>query len=259
MKNSISFFASKISQTKIPSFFYLCVCQISLPRSYTLPREFKYYRRNKGRKFIKNERFIMSTNSSDGDVDSGDDNESGRCSNISDGSQQQQQQQHCLRLQSPSMAKNGPMQATPSNQVSSARNQFPISISATTSPVTVSNIHGASAPSNSLMNNLNLTNDASNSNPGNCTRSASASPNIALNVPNYFNRIPNGHYLQQAGRNRMLNGSPSIDCNMMSGTLDLISGTVENTSAIAAAMNRRMRLRGYANQKNGMVRHETKL
>ena len=55
-----------------------------------------------------------------------------------------------------------------------------------------------------------------------------------------------------------LNGSPSIDCNMMSGTFDLISG-VENAGAIAAAMNRRMRLRGYGNQKNGMVRHETKL
>jgi len=40
--------------------------QISLPRSYTLPREFKYYRRYKARKLIKNEHFIASTNSSDG-------------------------------------------------------------------------------------------------------------------------------------------------------------------------------------------------
>ncbi|XP_038111452.1 uncharacterized protein LOC6034256 [Culex quinquefasciatus] len=56
--------------------------QVSLPRSYTLPREFKYYRRNKaGRKVIKNEHFIASTNSSDGDVDSGDDNESEHHSN----------------------------------------------------------------------------------------------------------------------------------------------------------------------------------
>lgn len=210
----------------------------------------------------------MSTNSSDGDVDSGDDNESGRCSNVSGGSQQEQQQQqlqqHCHRLQSPIVGKNSPsLHPTQTNQLSNARNQFPISISATTSPVTVTNIHSATSQANSLMNNLNLTNDALSSSPnvntGNCTRSASASPNIALNVPNYFNRIPNGHYLQQAGRNRMnLNGSPSIDCNMMSGTLDLISG-VENTGAIAAAMNRRMRLRGYSNQKNGMVRHETKL
>ncbi|XP_065091796.1 uncharacterized protein LOC135712711 isoform X1 [Ochlerotatus camptorhynchus] len=62
--------------------------QVSLPRSYTLPREFKYYRRNKGRKTIKNEHFIASTNSSDGDVDSGDDNESEQHSNISNNSQQ---------------------------------------------------------------------------------------------------------------------------------------------------------------------------
>ncbi|XP_017771645.1 PREDICTED: uncharacterized protein LOC108559026 isoform X2 [Nicrophorus vespilloides] len=44
--------------------------QISLPRSYTLPREFKYYRRGRTRKPI---RTIASTNSSDGDVDSADD------------------------------------------------------------------------------------------------------------------------------------------------------------------------------------------
>lgn len=42
------------------------VFQISLPRSYTLPREFKYYRRNKTRKTIKNEHFITGNNSSDG-------------------------------------------------------------------------------------------------------------------------------------------------------------------------------------------------
>jgi hypothetical protein len=44
--------------------------QISLPRSYTLPREFKY--RRKLRKAVKNEHFLPSTNSSDGDVDSGE-------------------------------------------------------------------------------------------------------------------------------------------------------------------------------------------
>uniref|UniRef100_A0A336LEL1 XK-related protein n=1 Tax=Culicoides sonorensis TaxID=179676 RepID=A0A336LEL1_CULSO len=48
--------------------------QISLPRSYTLPREFKYYRKNKRQKPLKNN--IQSTNSSDGDVDSCDDNDS---------------------------------------------------------------------------------------------------------------------------------------------------------------------------------------
>ncbi|XP_049835514.1 uncharacterized protein LOC126279092 isoform X2 [Schistocerca gregaria] len=46
--------------------------QISLPRSYTLPREFKYYRRPKSRKAVRSEHFVASTNSSDGDVDSGD-------------------------------------------------------------------------------------------------------------------------------------------------------------------------------------------
>ncbi|XP_065226228.1 uncharacterized protein LOC135849652 [Planococcus citri] len=50
--------------------------QLSLPRSYTLPREFKYYRKTKPRKPIRTEHFIPSTNSSDGDVDSGDDSDS---------------------------------------------------------------------------------------------------------------------------------------------------------------------------------------
>ena len=40
---------------------------MSLPRSYTLPREFKFNRRYDGRKMIKNEHFIASTNSSDGE------------------------------------------------------------------------------------------------------------------------------------------------------------------------------------------------
>lgn len=51
------------NQNRIPSDID---SQVSLPRSYTLPREFKYYRRNKARKFVKNENFIASTNSSDG-------------------------------------------------------------------------------------------------------------------------------------------------------------------------------------------------
>ncbi|CAH1114561.1 unnamed protein product [Psylliodes chrysocephalus] len=44
--------------------------QVSIPRSYTLPREFKYYRRQRVGRPIQP---IPSTNSSDGDVDSGDD------------------------------------------------------------------------------------------------------------------------------------------------------------------------------------------
>ena len=39
--------------------------QVSLPRSYTLPREFKY-KKPKSRKAIRTEHFIHSTNSSDG-------------------------------------------------------------------------------------------------------------------------------------------------------------------------------------------------
>ncbi|XP_066143618.1 XK-related protein 9-like isoform X2 [Euwallacea fornicatus] len=44
--------------------------QVSLPRSYTLPREFKYYRRQRMGRPIQP---VTSTNSSDGDVDSADD------------------------------------------------------------------------------------------------------------------------------------------------------------------------------------------
>lgn len=47
--------------------------QISLPRSYTLPREFKFYRKVRPRKTIRPDHIVASTNSSDGDVDSGDD------------------------------------------------------------------------------------------------------------------------------------------------------------------------------------------
>ncbi|XP_026681795.1 uncharacterized protein LOC103512559 [Diaphorina citri] len=54
--------------------------QVSLPRSYTLPRHFKYYRKPKQRKPIRTEHFIASTNSSDGDVDSADENESDQSS-----------------------------------------------------------------------------------------------------------------------------------------------------------------------------------
>ncbi|CAH1116637.1 unnamed protein product [Phaedon cochleariae] len=45
--------------------------QVSLPRSYTLPREFKYYRRHRAGRPVHTT--VASTNSSDGDVDSADD------------------------------------------------------------------------------------------------------------------------------------------------------------------------------------------
>lgn len=47
--------------------------QMSLPRSYTLPREFKFYRKIRPKKTMRSDHFVASTNSSDGDVDSGDD------------------------------------------------------------------------------------------------------------------------------------------------------------------------------------------
>ncbi|CAK1543556.1 unnamed protein product [Leptosia nina] len=56
--------------------------QISLPRSYTLPREFRYWRRRPRLR----DAHLPSNNSSDGDVDSGD-NESDRRSNCSATSQ----------------------------------------------------------------------------------------------------------------------------------------------------------------------------
>ncbi|XP_018321506.1 XK-related protein 7 [Agrilus planipennis] len=46
--------------------------QLSLPRSYTLPREFKYYRRTRSRRPIRG---VVSTNSSDGDVDSAEESD----------------------------------------------------------------------------------------------------------------------------------------------------------------------------------------
>ncbi|KAJ0171463.1 hypothetical protein K1T71_013013 [Dendrolimus kikuchii] len=57
--------------------------QISLPRSYTLPREFRYWRRRPRLR----DAHVPSNNSSDGDVDSGDDNESDHRSNCSATSQ----------------------------------------------------------------------------------------------------------------------------------------------------------------------------
>ncbi|KAG6457823.1 hypothetical protein O3G_MSEX010513 [Manduca sexta] len=57
--------------------------QISLPRSYTLPREFRYWRRRPRLR----DAHVPSNNSSDGDVDSGDDNDSDRRSNCSATSQ----------------------------------------------------------------------------------------------------------------------------------------------------------------------------
>lgn len=154
-------------------------------------------------------------------------------------------------MQSPPTLQNVSKSIT-SNHIANGRNKYQHSLSAAASPITVSNIQV-----NQLVNNLNITNDTTNIK---CTRSASASPNItSLNMPNYFNRLPNNHYLQQVGRNRLnLCASPSIDCNMMHDTLDLMN-CIENGTNNTTAINRRLRNRAYGNFKNGMVRHETKL
>lgn len=226
--------------------------QVSLPRSYTLPREFKYYRRNKGRKLMKNERFITSTNSSDGDVDSGDDNESTNYSNLSSGSKQLC---HNIR-QSPLALETHHDKSRPLNP-HTTRAKYPHSISAAASPITVS------ATINPPMNNLNLANGdlatVASVIAARCTRSASASPNItALNVPAYMNRMPNQHYLAPANKLLSdLSGSLSIECSPVNGMLDIIDGYDNATNAVAHS--RRMRLLGYGNHKTGMVRHETKL
>ena len=48
--------------------------QISLPRSYTLPREFKYSKKPRARKVVRPEMFA-STNSSDGGLSREEDEE----------------------------------------------------------------------------------------------------------------------------------------------------------------------------------------
>lgn len=222
-----------------------------MPRSYTLPREFKYYRRNKNRKIIKNERFITSTNSSDGDVDSGDDNESTNYSNLSGGSKQL-----CHNIQQSAALETHEIKTRPLN-LYITHTKYPQSISATTSPITVS------AAINATLNNLNVANEIVPPTAAviatRCTRSASASPNItALNVPAYLNRLSNQQYFTPTNKNLLdSSGSLSIDCNPIDGTLDII-GNCENATN-ASVHNRRMRLLAYGNHKNGMVRHETKL
>lgn len=238
-------------QSKLIMFFSMPK-QVSLPRSYTLPREFKYYRRIKGRKLMKNERFITSTNSSDGDVDSGDDNESTNHSNLSSGSRQLC---HNIRQSPPALETHHDKNRPPNPHI--ARAKYPHSMSATASPITVS------ATINPPMNNLNLANGdlatAASMIATRCTRSASASPNItALNVPAYLNRMPNQHYLTPANKHLLdMSGSLSIECSPVNGSLDIIDDYDNTTNA--TALNRRMRFLGYGNHKNGMVRHETKL
>ena len=219
---------------------------MSLPRSYTLPREFKYYRRNKGRKLIKNEHFITSTNSSDGmctfllfcfmqinlrilltgDVDSGDDNESEQYSN----------QSSARRMNNSQRRQRPPIAAAPSP--TNLRNNYHNHQPSSSSPIVtaVSPVSHQHPPYK--QHNLHTV-----------VPSTAAAPCM----PNYMN-ITN-------------NPSTSNSNKLNLNGFDLISGVVDNTSNnnnssgnnFHAPLNRQMRLRVYGNAKGGMVRHETKL
>ncbi|XP_068625122.1 uncharacterized protein [Battus philenor] len=77
--------------------------QISLPRSYTLPREFRYWRRRPRLR----DAHVPSNNSSDGDVDSGD-NDSSRQSDCSGTSQPQIARAVERRPRRPNVARHKP-------------------------------------------------------------------------------------------------------------------------------------------------------
>lgn len=261
--------------------------QVSLPRSYTLPREFKYYRRNKGRK-VKNEHFIASTNSSDGDVDSGDDNESERLSNLSSSSQRrvknatpctnlqpnghhvpslQQQQQQLLQQPLPRQRLNNLNKGMP---------QPPISASMALMYA------GPGGPGGSPSGTMLLTNGQAIP-AGNVSRQTlNATPQNLHQppLPHVPIGLANGYNLTGAGDRSspalpaLLSGSDGSPVGMVGKpgavhSFDLISGVEGAAGAAlppyhpgggAAGGNgaRPTRFRMYGT-KNGMVRHETKL
>ncbi|XP_052899697.1 uncharacterized protein LOC128306256 [Anopheles moucheti] len=262
--------------------------QVSLPRSYTLPREFKYYRRNKGRK-VKNEHFIASTNSSDGDVDSGDDNESERLSNLSSSSQrrvknatpctnltnghhgsvlqqpQQQQQQHHLQQPLPRQRMNNLNKSV-------AQTQPPIGASMA--------LMYAGGSGGSPSGTLLLANGQTIP-PVNVVRQTlNATPqNIHPQLPHPSVPLANGYNLSGGGDRSspaiptLLSGSDGSSSVGLTGkpgavhSFDLISGVEAVGAGLppyhpGAAGNggvaRPTRFRMYGT-KNGMVRHETKL
>lgn len=155
------------------------------------------------------------------------------------------------------------------------------SASTTVSPLTISNVHSTkelnkvqSSPSpimnasigqsSNLINNLHALNAAiggsnNNGNKG-ISNTSSQSPTIGIHMPNYLNIMATNS--NNLARNNLTNNNNS--CNngatnnsIFNGTLDLING-VENANPVTG-LNRQIRLRAYGNNKNGMVRHETKL
>uniref|UniRef100_A0A182MRU4 XK-related protein n=1 Tax=Anopheles culicifacies TaxID=139723 RepID=A0A182MRU4_9DIPT len=253
--------------------------QVSLPRSYTLPREFKYYRRNKGRK-VKNEHFIASTNSSDGDVDSGDDNESERLSNLSSSSQRrvknatpctnltnghhgpvlQQQQQQSHHLQQPL-----PRQRLNNLNKSVAQTQPPIS-SASMALMYAGGSGGS--PSGTLL----LANGQTIPPVNSCRQTLNATPqNLHQQLPHASVPLANGYNLTGGGDRSspampaLLSGSDGSPVGLVSKpgavhSFDLISGVeavgaglppYHPGSAGNGAVTRPTRFRMYGT-KNGM-------
>uniref|UniRef100_A0A182Q1V0 XK-related protein n=1 Tax=Anopheles farauti TaxID=69004 RepID=A0A182Q1V0_9DIPT len=266
--------------------------QVSLPRSYTLPREFKYYRRNKGRK-VKNEHFIASTNSSDGDVDSGDDNESERLSNLSSSSQrrvknatpctnlssghltpslqQQQQQQQPLPRQRMNNLNKTVALAQPTIGSASMALMYPNGSGGRSPSGTMQLTNGQTIPPTNPAGRQSL-----NPTPQNLHLS---SQHVAAAV------LANGYTLAGAGDRSspamqvLLAGTDGSTAGLASGkpgavhSFDLISGVesalppyhaVAGTAGAGAGTTaggggaRPTRFRMYGT-KNGMVRHETKL
>uniref|UniRef100_A0A182P542 XK-related protein n=1 Tax=Anopheles epiroticus TaxID=199890 RepID=A0A182P542_9DIPT len=269
--------------------------QVSLPRSYTLPREFKYYRRNKGRK-VKNEHFIASTNSSDGDVDSGDDNESERLSNISSSSQRrvknatpctnlqsngghgstlQQQQPQLLQQPLPRQRLNNLNKGVPQNQppISSASMALMYATGTSGSPSgTMLHASGQAA-----IPSANTSRQTLNATPQNLHQPPL--PHAAVALANGYNLMGGGDRSSPAmpallsGRD----GSPVGGLAVKPGAVhsfDLISGVEGTGTALPpyhpgggaagattagnCGVARPTRFRMYGT-KNGMVRHETKL
>ncbi|XP_050080041.1 uncharacterized protein LOC126567785 [Anopheles maculipalpis] len=264
--------------------------QVSLPRSYTLPREFKYYRRNKGRK-VKNEHFIASTNSSDGDVDSGDDNESERLSNLSSSSQRRvknatpctnlsnghhvsplQQQQHQPHPQQPL-----PRQRMNNLNKSVAPNQPSISASMA---MMYAGGSGGQSPSGTMLHAngqaippVTTSRQTLNATPQNLHQPP-LPQHAAVALANGYNLTGSGDRSSPAMPAALLSGSDGSPVGMPGKpgavhSFDLISGVEAVGAALppyhaggavgnGGGVARPTRFRMYGT-KNGMVRHETKL
>uniref|UniRef100_A0A182FBS9 XK-related protein n=1 Tax=Anopheles albimanus TaxID=7167 RepID=A0A182FBS9_ANOAL len=264
--------------------------QVSLPRSYTLPREFKYYRRNKGRK-VKNEHFIASTNSSDGDVDSGDDNESERLSsNLSSSSQRRQKnatpcsnlvvvgsgQHHVVSLQS-TTTQQQQQHVNPHQRLNNLNKAGAAAALLSQSGVVGLKDTGGSPVAHQLYG-------GHGGSPSNTLLTASGRQSLNATPQNLHHQPltaqqgpggggPSSYNLRTTSPGAMPvlppNGVPGpLATKIAVHNLDLISGVEALAGGNGGAMvppyhggggGRPMRFRMYGGTKNGMVRHETKL